>query len=413
MKKRSTVFFILSVLIIGFVAYVGAAGLTIGAYEVKPFSKTINRGLDLQGGVSLVEEIQSSSKVNADTINRTVELLNMRVNKMGVSETTVAREGENKIRIEVPGKFDPTEIENTIGKTGKLTFVGPDNKVILTGDDVKSASAYIDSQMNQPTISLALKDSGTKKFADATTKFVGQNIKIYMDEDLLEDATVNEAIVGGNAVITGSKTLSEAQSKANIINSGALPVTLKVASASTVGATLGATALPLSVKAGVVAIAIILCLMFIWYRRPGLMADIGLILYIFLVLLVFTGIDATLTLSGIAAFLLTVGMAVDANVLIFARIKEELKAGKSVRSATEAGFHRALPSILDSNINTIIAGIVLYLLGSGAVKGFALTLVIGVLVSLFTALVVTKHLLYWAMDMKLISDPKHFGVKRG
>ncbi|AGK97192.1 protein translocase subunit SecD [Clostridium pasteurianum] len=412
MKKKSTVYFVLSIVVIAVLAYLGAFGYVGSTYEIKPFSKTINRGLDLQGGVSVVEQITDKNVSNA-TMQRTIQLLSLRVNKMGVSETNVAKEGADKIRIDVPGKITPDEVLNTIGKTGQLKFVGPDNSTILTGSDVKSASVGTDPQTNKPLINLQLSDSGTKKFADATQKYLGQAISIYMDDQQITSPTVDTVISDGKAQISGNYTIDTAKQQADIISAGALPVTLKAVQVQTVSATLGSTALPMSVRAGLVGIAIVLSLMFIWFRRPGIMADIALILYVFLVLLVFSGVGATLTLSGIAGFLLTVGMAVDANVLIFARIKEELRTGKSIKSSTKAGFQNAMSSIVDSNINTIIAGLVLYFVGSGPVKGFALTLIIGVLVSLFTALFVTKHLLNWSIDIGLISKPKHFGVKRG
>lgn len=410
MKKKSTALFVLSVIVIAALAYIGAFGLSLGTdYKIKSLGESINKGLDLQGGVSVVEQV-TDKNVSNETMNRTVELLNLRVNKMGVSETNVVKYGKDKIRVEVPGNYSEDQVLSTIGKTGKLTFVGPDNKVILTGDDVKSASPGYD-QTNKPVINLALTASGTKKFSDATAKFMGQKITIAMDGETITDPTVDTIIADGNAQISGETTIDDAKQKADIINAGALPVTLKPVEVQQISATLGADALPLSVKAGLIGISIVLVLMLIWFRRPGLMADIALVLYIVLVLMVFSGLGVALSLASIAGFLLTVGMAVDANVLAFARIKEELKAGKSIKTATNSGFKNALSSIVDSNINTIIAGVVLYFLGSGEVKGFALTLVIGVLVSLFTALFVTKHLLNWAINMGLINKPEHFGVK--
>lgn len=410
-KGKSTVLFILTVIVIFSVAFIGAKGLTIGDYRIKPFTETINRGLDLQGGVSVVEEIQGKS-VDSKTLERTIELLSLRVNKLGVSETLVTREGSNRIRIDIPGKFDTKEVIESVAKTGKLTFVGPDNQVILSGSDVKDASAYIDDK-GSPTIGLELNSSGTKKFADATQKFMGQKISIYMDDQMLNDPTVNAVINDGKAIITGTSSLDEAKRQANIIKSGALPVTVKTASAKTVGATLGATALPKSIMAGGVGIGLVFIFMLFLYRMPGLMANIALVLYIVLVLLVFSALNATLTLSGIAAFLLTVGMAVDANVLMFERMKEELRSGKSVRTAVDSGYHKALSSILDSNITTMIAGIVLYAVGSGTVKGFALTLLVGIVVSLFTAIVVTRFLLKLAINMGILNKASYFGVKRG
>lgn len=410
-KKKSTILFLTSVLVVGILAYTGFRGLKIGDYRFKPFTETINKGLDLQGGISVLEEVQGG-KVDAKTLDRAIELISMRVNKMGVSETLVAKEGNNRIRIEIPGMFDSKVVLDTVAKSGELKFVGPDKVTILTGTDVTDATAYV-GQDNKPTISLELNASGTKKFAAATQKFLGQAITIYMDADELTSPTVQAVITDGKAVITGSKDLAEATRQSQIIKSGALPVTLKAVSVNTVGATLGANALPLSMKAGAIGILIILIFMMLYYRAPGIISDISLILYVVLVLGAFSAINATLTLAGIAGFLLTVGMAVDANVLIFERIKEELKTGKSIKSSVDAGFHRALSSILDSNITTIISALVLYTVGTGAVKGFALTLMIGIIISVFTALTCTKFLLKLAVEMGLLSKTSHFGVKRG
>jgi preprotein translocase subunit SecD len=410
-KRKSMILFLTSVLVVGILAYSGFYGLKIGNYRFKPFTETINRGLDLQGGISVLEEVQGA-KPDKETLDTTIELISMRVNKMGVSETLVAQEGNNRIRIEIPGKFDSKEILDTVAKSGELKFVGPDKVTILTGKDVKDATAY-PGENNQPTIGLEFKESGKKKFAEATEKFLGQPITIYMDAEELTNPTVQAVISDGKAVITGSKTLEEASRQAQIIKSGALPVTLKAVSVKTVGATLGKNALPLSMKAGAIGILIIMIFMLLYYRAPGMIADISLTLYVILVLGTFSAINATLTLAGIAGFLLTVGMAVDANVLIFERIREELKTGKSIKSSVDAGFHRALSSILDSNITTIIAAIILYMMGTGAVKGFALTLMIGVTISVFTALTSTKFLLKLAVEMGLLSKVSHFGVKRG
>ncbi len=409
-KRKSTILFLISVFVVGILAYSGFSGFQVGDYRFKPFTETINKGLDLQGGISVLEEIQGE-KVDDKTMNTTIELINMRINKMGVSETLVVQEGNNRIRIEIPGKFDSKEVLDIVAKSGELKFVGPDGATILTGKDVKNASSYL-GEGNKPTINLELNDAGKKKFAEATKKFLGQPISIFMDEDELTSPTVNDVITDGKAIITGSKTLEEATRQAQIIKSGALPVTLKAISVKTVGATLGKNALPLSMKAGGIGILFILLFMLLYYRAPGMIADISLILYVVLVLATFSAINATLTLAGIAAFLLTIGMAVDANVLIFERIKEELKTGKSIKSAVDSGFNKALSSILDSNITTIIAALVLYSIGTGAVKGFALTLMIGITISVFTALTSTKYLLKLAVEMGLLSKKSHFGVKK-
>lgn len=397
-KVKSTLLFFISVILIGFLAYSGVYGVTVGDYRLKSFSEVINKGLDLQGGISVLEEIQAD-KVDQATFDKTLELLSMRVNKMGVSETVVTREGAKRIRIEIPGKFDAKSVVDGIAKTGELKFLGPDKSVILTGKDVKSATSSISQENQKPIINLELNESGTKKFAAATQKFLGQKISINMDDQVLTDPTVNVVIADGKAIIEGSKSLDEAKRQANLINSGALPVTVKPVESKVIGASLGTNALSLSILAGEVGIGIVLLFMILYYRVPGLIAGISLILYIYILLLAFEAINATLTLSGIAGFLLTVGMAVDANVLIFERMKEELKSGKSIKASIDAGFHRAMTSILDSNITTIIAGVVLYGLGSGSVKGFALTLIIGVALSMFTAITVTRNLIKLAAGM--------------
>lgn len=397
MKRKSIIWFIICIVFVGLLAYTGAKGLTISGYHVKSFGESIKRGLDLKGGVSIVEEIQETNADN-DAINRTIALLSSRVNKLGVAETVVQKEGTKRIRIEIPGESDTKKVVESVAKTGKLTFVGPDKVIILTGADVKDSLAYLDNT-GKPTVSLELTTDGAKKFAKATQDFLGQAISIYMDEALVSAPTVQDVISDGKAVINNIKTQDEAKSIASMIKSGALPVTLKTVSAKVVGPQLGIGAMSQSMKAGAVGISVVLLFMLVMYRMLGITADIALIFYITIVLGTFAVIGVTLTLPGIAGFLLTIGMAVDANVLIFERIKEELKAGKSVKSSIDAGFHRAMSSILDSNITTIISGFVLYFLGTGGVKGFALTLIVGVLLSMVTAIFVTRLFINLAYKM--------------
>ncbi|WP_368490010.1 protein translocase subunit SecD [Clostridium sp. BJN0013] len=405
-KVKSTIVFFLCLIVIGFLVYSGAYGVTLGGYKLKPFSEVITRGLDLQGGVSVLEEIQGKN-VDESTIERTVELLSLRVNKLGVSETVVVREGKNRIRIDIPGKFDAKEVTDGVAKTGELKFVGPDNKTILTGKDVKDATASIDSQNgSKAIINLEFNKDGTKKFSDATKKFIGQKIAIYLDDEMLTDPQVDAHITDGKAIIQGNQTLKEAQRQANLIKSGALPVTVKPVQVKTVGASLGANALPLSILAGEIGIGLVMLFMLLYYRLPGLIADIALALYVYIVLAAFANIGVTLTLAGIAGFLLTVGMAVDANILIFERTKEELKSGRTIKASIDAGFRRAMTSILDSNITTIISGFILYSIGTGSVKGFALTLIIGTILSMFTAITVTRTL------MKLVANMGWFNHKQ-
>lgn len=415
-KARSTVLFFISFAIIVLLAFAGFKGLVLGwgenQWQFKSFNETITKGLDLQGGVSVLMEIQSN-KVSKNDLDKTKELLALRVNKVGVAETVVTTEGEKRIRIDIPGKYDSKSIVDILSKTGELKFLDPNNNVILTGKDVKQATTGVDQQTGQPIVSLELTDEGKKKFADATTKFVNQNIAITMDDEQLTNPVVREPILNGKAQISGSKSIDEAKKLAGVINSGALPVPVKTASVQTVGAQLGANALPNAMKAGIVGVALIFLFMIIYYRVPGFLACIALTLYISLVLYTFVAVGATLTLPGIAGFLLTIGMAVDANVLIFERIKEDLRAGKSVKASIGSGFHNALSSIVDSNVTTIIAALVLYSFGSGPVKGFAITLLIGVTISMFTAITITRSFVNLAVNMGILNKPSLFGVKRG
>ncbi|MGG7210487.1 protein translocase subunit SecD [Clostridium baratii] len=413
-KGKSTFIFTLCTLAIIILTFVCFKGVTIGGWEVKSFDQTITKGLDLQGGVSVLLGIQDEN-VSKEDLQKTKNLIQLRVNKLGVAETVVTTEGDNRIRVDIPGEYNSQGIVDSLSKTGNLTFKSPDGKVLLTGKDVKEATAILSQQTSQPEVSLELNDEGSKKFAEATGKYLNQRISINMDDEQLTNPLVQSQITNGKAVITGMSSMDEAKNIAGLINSGALPVTIKALSQQTVGAQLGATALPNAVKAGVVGVGLIFLFMIIYYRVPGFIASIALTLYITLVLLIFVEIGATLTLPGIAGFLLTIGMAVDANVLIFERIREELRRGVSSKAAVKKGFENALSSIVDSNVTTIIAALVLYFMGSGAVKGFAITLLIGIVVSLFTALVVTKFLMNLALNMGILKKPSYFRakVKRG
>lgn len=411
-KGKSRFIFIFCTVIIFALAVIGFRGAKIGGWEVKPFEGAITKGLDLQGGVSVLLGI-TDKDVSQDDLEKTKNLIELRVNKIGVAETVVTTEGSDRIRVDIPGEFNSQKIVDTLSKTGNLTFKSPNGDVILTGKDIKEASAVIDNQSNKPVVSLKLNEEGTKKFAEATKKYMGQSISIYMDDEMLTNPVVQSQITNGEAVITGSKDIEEAKNLSSLINSGALPVTIKALSTETVGAQLGASALPNAMKAGAIGVCLIFVFMILYYRGPGVIASIALTLYVVLVLLVYVEIGATLTLPGIAGFLLTIGMAVDANVLIFERIREELKKGVSVKAAIKRGFENAMSSIVDSNITTIIAALVLYFFGSGAVKGFAITLLIGIVVSLFTALVVTKFLMNSAVNAGFLTKPSQFRVKRG
>ena len=411
-KVRSAILFILTLVVIVAFAYAGGRGVEVAGWEFKSFNKAITKGLDLQGGVSVLMEIQDEN-VTKDDLEKTRQLIDLRVNKLGVAETSVTVEGDRRIRVEIPGEYDSKDLVDSLSKTGNLTFKDADGNEVLNGTDVAEASVVINSSTNAPVVSLKLTDEGTIKFAEATEANLYKTFSIYMDDEEISSPKVNAVITDGNAIIEGSGSLDEAKNLAGLINAGALPVTVKAIQIENVGAQLGAEALPNAVKAGLIGIAIIFVFMILYYRIPGIIASIALTLYVCLVLLVFVEADVALTLPGIAAFLLTVGMAVDANVLIFERVREELKNGMSVKAAVDKGFNNALSSIIDSNVTTIIAALVLYFIGTGSVKGFAVTLMIGIAVSMFTAVVVTKTLMKWAVDMGMLKSNWQFRVKRG
>ncbi|MDU2123552.1 MAG: protein translocase subunit SecD [Clostridium celatum] len=411
-KVRSAILFILTLVVVVTFACAGGIGVEIAGWEFKSFNKAITKGLDLQGGVSVLMEIQDENVTKSD-LEKTRQLIDLRVNKLGVAETSVTIEGDRRVRVEIPGEYNSKDLVDSLSKTGNLTFKDADGNEVLNGSDVDEASVVINSTNNAPVVSLKLTDEGTKKFAEATQANLNKTISIYMDDEEISSPTVNAVITDGNAIIEGSGSLDEAKNLAGLINAGALPVTVKAAQIENVGAQLGAEALPNAVKAGLIGIVIIFVFMIIYYRVPGVIASIALTLYVCLVLLAFVEADVALTLPGIAAFLLTVGMAVDANILIFERIREELKNGMSVKSAVDKGFSNALSSIVDSNITTIIAALVLYFMGTGSVKGFAVTLIIGIVVSMFTAVIVTKTLMKWAVDMGMLKSHWQFRVKRG
>lgn len=411
-KRKSAIIFTIFVIAIISLAFLGFRGLTIGGYEFKSFDKVITKGLDLQGGVSVLMEIQDEN-IEKEDLEKTRQLLSLRVNKLGVAETTVVTEGDKRIRVDIPGAFDSSDIVNSLTKSGVLEFKDTSGNVVLEGKDIEKATAVLDNQTNKPVVSLELTSEGKDKFAEATGNNIGKNISIFMDEEEISSPVVESKITDGKAVISGSGSIEESQELASLINSGALPVSLKAVSVKTVGAQLGAEALPNSLKAGVVGIAIVFIFMIVVYRVPGIIACISLILYSTLLLLIFAEVGATLTLPGIAGFLLTIGMAIDANVLIFERMREELSRGISIKSAVKKGFENASSSIIDSNVTTIIAGLVLYFLGTGAVKGFAVTLMIGIVVSMFTALVVTKALINLTVEMGLLKKASQFRVKGG
>lgn len=415
MKGKSVIKLSAIIIVIALFVWLALFGLKVGVYEMSSIKDSLKLGLDLKGGVYVVlEASEANGKTDEQTMDKAIETIRGRVDQLGVAEPTIVAEGDNRIRVELPGVNEPEEAISIIGQTALLQFVSPDGDVLLTGADVEKAEAVYttdSSGENIPQVSLEFTEEGTGKFAEATEKYYNKVISIQLDGKEISSPIVQAVITDGKSVITNIGTLEEAQNLAVLISAGALPVELKEVQTSTVGPTLGQDSLSRSLKAGILGIIIIFIFMALFYRLPGIIADIALVVYILLILVILSSIDAVLTLTGIAGLILSVGMAVDANVVIFERIKEEIRSGKSVRSSIDSGFKRAFKAIIDSNITTLIAAVSLYYFGSGSIRGFALTLGIGIVLSMLTAILFTKVLLKITADFT--SNPVLFGVKGG
>jgi len=413
--KATTKFLLLLALIVT-ICYILIKGITIGVYDIGNIGDHFNYGLDLTGGVNVVlqAEATDNSDITDEKMDATVAALKNRVDALGVSEATVSRQGDTRIRVSIPSIQNQQEALDMIGKTAQLEFIDPNGDVILTGEDVVDSEAVnqtSSSGIEEPVVTLEFNDEGTKLFAEATKEFQGQVIKIQLDGEDISTPTVNAEITTGEAVIEGMADLDEAGDLAELIRGGALPVKLSPLEVTTVGPTLGQDSLSKSILGGAIGIAAVLIFMLLIYRGLGLIADIGLVIFIILNLLTMEAMNVTLTLPGIAGLILTIGMAVDANVIIFERIKEETRAGKTIKAAVESGFKRAMGTIIDSNVTTLIAGFVLFFLGNGSVQGFAVTLVMGIIISLFTAIVVTRHIIKLTLSTNLFNSQKFFGIK--
>lgn len=382
------------------------------AYYMQPLALSIKQGLDLQGGTHVVLEAVDTpdAKVDEDAVVRVVKIIEQRVNELGLTEPIIQRQGERRIIVELPGIKDPEKAIDMLGKTALLEFADEQGVIVLTGKDLKDARAQIDSNKSSNLVSLEFSDEGAKKFADLTTKNVGKHIGIMLDKKILTNPVVNEPITGGKAVITGSRTLDEAQNLAILLRSGSLPVKVDVMEVRTVGPTLGQDSKEKSEKAFTIGIAAIVVFMLLFYRVSGVVANLALLVYVLLLLFTLKMLQATMTLPGIAGIILSMGVAVDANVLIFERFKEEYRSGKTLRAAVDAGFSRAFSTILDSNVSIMITASVLFLLGTGPIRGFALTLGLGVLLSMFTAITVSRFLLKLLMRSNITNNGKFFGA---
>lgn len=403
-RKGALLRFIVVILaIIG--VFVGTIGWLAGS---------IRQGLDLQGGTHIVMQAEDTAqnKVTPEAITQVINIMQKRVNEMGLTEPIIQREGANRIIIELPGEKDPQKAIETIGKTAVLEFKDEEGNVKLTGEDLQNAKEQM-GQNKQPLVALQFTDEGGKKFGDLTASNIGRHIGIYLDGEMLTNPVVNEAITGGSAVITGQRTLEEAKDLAILLRSGALPVKVSVMEVRTVGPSLGQDSKDKSVTAFTIGLSLVVLFMLAVYRMSGFVADTALLVYVLILLGILNILHATLTLPSIAGVILSIGMAVDANVLIFERFKEEIAAGKTLRLAVQAGFKRAFVTIFDANMTVIITSCILFFLGSATVKGFALSLGLGVAVSMFTAITVSRTLLMFLIDANWIHNPWWFGGKRG
>lgn len=402
--------------------------LTLGCVYIDIFglagsgkADDITLGLDLAGGVSITYEIVDEN-ASASDIQDTVYRLKKRVDGYS-TEGDVYQQGSNRIAIEIPGAENANQILEELGKPGALAFLDPDNyslytqgqdyEAVLTGSDIVSAQAAIDtsSGSNNYVVQLEFSEDGAKKFGEATTANVGKRIYIIYNDEVISAPTVKSAITNGSCVIDNMESYDAADTLATTIRIGALPLELKELQSNIVGAKLGEDAIQTSLLAGIIGLALVAVIMILVYRFPGVVSVMSLIAYTALTLLCLNLFDVTLTLPGIAGILLSIGMAVDANVIIFTRIKEEITAGNTVKVAVKAGFHKAMSAILDGNITTLIAAAVLWIMASGSVKGFAQTLALGIILSMFTALVITRLLLNTFVNLGA-TNPKLYGMIR-
>ncbi|MCI5887950.1 MAG: protein translocase subunit SecD [Brachyspira sp.] len=400
--------------------------LIVIASIITIFVKPTKLGLDLVGGSRLVLEAQTTksvAEITPEVMERLQFAIENRVNKLGVAETVVQQIGDKRLLVEIPNVTDLKEAKAFLGETAQLEFkkeaVKKDGttewvETGLTGQDLAKSMLTTDS-VGHWVVSLEFKAEGSRKFAELTKELVNKPMAIFFNGDLVSAPNVNEPIYGGKAQISGGDSgfaYDEAERMVNLLNAGALPVPAKVVEENTVGPTLGADSIQKSKVAGIIGLGFVMLFMLAYYRLPGLIADIALILYSLMLFALFKAIPVTLTLAGIAGFILSIGMAVDANILIFERTKEELRAGRNLFTAINSGFDRAFTSIFDSNMTTIITCTILYLLGTSIVKGFALTLAIGVVVSMFSAITITKNFMHLIFGTGELKYPALFGLRR-
>jgi len=388
--------------------------ILLGYFTAEPIAKSINLGLDLRGGLRVVLEAQETEgkAITEDTITKALGILRTRVDSLGVKETTLYPQGNNRVVIEIAGEDDPEAAVDILKNVAQLEFQDEQGNVLVTGENLQNAEARMDrSGTGNAEVILEFDKKGAQLFAEATRANVGKPLLIVIDNQVISAPNVNEPITDGNAVIQGKFTAEEAQNLAVQLRSGALPVSFNVLEKRSVGPTLGADSLDKSLKAGIIGLIAVLIFMLGYYRLPGLIADLSLVIYMMLVLGTMSLLGAVLTLPGIAGLALSVGMAVDANVVTYERIKEELRFGKTLGAAIEAGFKRAFWAIFDSNLTTLIAAGVLMYFGTGPIKGFAVTLSIGIIASVLLVLTFTRYMLI--LFSNITKEPKFYGVTGG
>jgi preprotein translocase subunit SecD len=416
-NKNRLVFALILILVLGAV-YLSIYGLEMDQYKISPYRDEIKLGLDLSGGVYVVLEAvtDATGQELDEKMAQTRAIIAQRVDGLGVSEPNITIENRDRIRVELAGLSNPQEAIDLIGKTAMLQFIEPDGTVILTGQNVRD-SVVTYNERNEIGVSLEFDNIGATAFSEATGRLLNEPmeqdriIRIVLDDEVISSPFVSAHIRDGRSFISGGFTIDSASNLANLIKAGALPVEMREVEISAIGPSLGLESLDRSIFAAMIGLILIFAFMLIFYRLPGLVANVALTLYILIVLGIVIGLNANLTLPGIAGLILSVGMAVDANVVIFERIKEEMQVGKTIRTSVDSGFKRAMSTIVDANVTTLIAGVVLFYFGTGPIRGFAVTLLIGLLTSLFTALVITRLLLKLVVKMDLTRSKKMYGVK--
>lgn len=416
MKTNNVIKIIVSIILIAIIALISIFGIKINDKTIIKGIKEINTGLDISGGVTIVYQAKQTDGVMISTedLKKAETVIRKRLEAKNIFDYIVRTDENTKqISVDIPHKTDdpsrdPLEAVEGLDKTAQVTFRDNEGNILLSGEDIKDAKyseeATDNTRLSSPHVVLEFNDNGSKKFAEATEKLVGKTMPIYLDDELLTEPIVNSKIESNTAIITmGQGSYSDkkvqAQEYAMLISSGALPFSLDVISKEYIGPYIGSQALDVSLKAGIIALILVCVIMIIIYRVPGFVSSIALIAYVSIELLVIANTGISITLPGIAGLILSIGMAVDANVIIFERIREELREKSGPKKSFEKGFKNAMTAIIDGNVTTFIIAILLYIFGIGSIKGFGIILALGVAISILTAVVVTKFILKQFMPL--------------